>query len=475
VINLAASEVSTTEIDLSWTSNVSDAIGFEIKRSTDGQTFTALSPSPALDGSSTTYYDTGLTPDTHYWYQVIAIEPGGTFGVTAVDAYSLPPAPTDLVASVDNTGAVDLTWTNNSGAGTTFLIEIFDTGTNAYDVLDATDPGADSYSGLGAIDGANSQYQVLAESGDEGGGSASNVYTLSLPLAAPTDLVATSLGSGEVALTWANNSVTATGYLVYCSSGGGAFTNIGLASVDDGAYYDDNVNLLPGTTYSYYVTAVGPLGVSDPTDTVSAATDPTFTISSADTAKIGQTYELDATPYDPGGSNPITNYTIDWGDGNTGGGGGDPGQFTHTYSKVGDYVISATAETASGELDDIATQDVTVAVPQPTLSVSESYGPGNYEVQLTPTLDLDGATATSGYMVNWGDGSQGEYDAGSRWGMYVQAVGSADAANAAISITITDAAGKSISASTQQEACFAAGTLILRVCSANRSSCGCGG
>ena len=72
--NLTATAVSTSEIDLSWTNNASNASGFVVNRSSDGVTFSQL----AVLGNVTSYKDTGLSAGSKCYYEVAATNGAGT-------------------------------------------------------------------------------------------------------------------------------------------------------------------------------------------------------------------------------------------------------------------------------------------------------------------------------------------------------------------------------------------------------------
>jgi len=68
---LTATAISKTEIDLAWTDNSSDETGFNVQRATDSG-FTQNVTNTLVAANSTSYADTGLTPGTTYYYQVLA-------------------------------------------------------------------------------------------------------------------------------------------------------------------------------------------------------------------------------------------------------------------------------------------------------------------------------------------------------------------------------------------------------------------
>ncbi len=78
---LAATVVSNTQVNLSWTDNSSNETGFEIKRATDSAFTQNVVWIGGIQGSS--YTNTGLTPQTTYYYKVRA---EGTAGKSAYSA-----------------------------------------------------------------------------------------------------------------------------------------------------------------------------------------------------------------------------------------------------------------------------------------------------------------------------------------------------------------------------------------------------
>jgi hypothetical protein len=229
------------------------------------------------------------------------------------------------------------------------------------------------------------------------------------PLIAPTDATAAPNGQSEIDLSWTNNSQTATGYAIYRStSATGTFSYVGTTAGIDDTYFSDTL-LSPGTGYYYQVFATEGLLSSSAAATAHAATDPTIAISGDLTVQNGTAYVLTPTVNLAAGvSDPITSWSIDWGDG-TGPHtySGSPNSFQYTYAGPGNYVIAASATVPDGTIDAPNTVSVTVLVPTPTLSVSpgwEEVAQGA-TVTLTPTYAGNGAGPPSAYLVDWNDGT----------------------------------------------------------------------
>jgi titin len=89
--------VSNAEIDLSWTDYATNAVSYEVDRTTDGQTWTMLTNTLAADANS--YVDTSNFADgTMYGYRVRAVNAAGGSGYATNAAATLPGAPQNLNA-----------------------------------------------------------------------------------------------------------------------------------------------------------------------------------------------------------------------------------------------------------------------------------------------------------------------------------------------------------------------------------------
>jgi hypothetical protein len=97
-VNLYAEAADRTTIDISWsdrTNNEAAIDGYELTRATDSL-FTNIEATALLRGNTTTYRNTGLTPNRKYWYRVRA-KSGGSYSAYSNRAKTITPANMVLV------------------------------------------------------------------------------------------------------------------------------------------------------------------------------------------------------------------------------------------------------------------------------------------------------------------------------------------------------------------------------------------
>jgi hypothetical protein len=129
---LTASAPDATAVDLNWTDNATDEIGFDVHRSMNGINGTYNRLSLFRGANSSSYTDNTVVEDTEYCYMVRAAENRSTFGDFSTAACATPgsppvteppAAPTALGTTAVNEQRIDLDWIDNADNESGFEIE----------------------------------------------------------------------------------------------------------------------------------------------------------------------------------------------------------------------------------------------------------------------------------------------------------------------------------------------------------------
>jgi hypothetical protein len=122
--DLSATAISPSQVDLTWQDNSSDESDFRIERSPNGSTnWTEIG---TVGAGLTSYYDSGLSCSTSYYYRVRAYrnddEQYSGYSEVA-NAITHPCAPSNLKATASSVCRIDLTWQDNSSNESSFHLE----------------------------------------------------------------------------------------------------------------------------------------------------------------------------------------------------------------------------------------------------------------------------------------------------------------------------------------------------------------
>ncbi len=154
--NLSASSVSDSEILLTWTDNTGYEAGFKIERDA-GSGFTEVG---TVLSDVTNYTNTGLTLGASYSYRVAAYTLANTSSWATITAATEFPAPSNLSATAISDSEIELTWTDNTGYETGFLIER-DNG-SGFTELGTVSANVTEYADTGLPNGQNYSYRAAA-------------------------------------------------------------------------------------------------------------------------------------------------------------------------------------------------------------------------------------------------------------------------------------------------------------------------
>ena len=311
--------VGSSAIELSWSAPLSPGssaiVGYRIEWSS---TRTGVwSDLVANTGNtSTTYQDTGLSPNTTRYYRVSAINSFGTGTPSnvegAITELDVPGAPRQLTAQAQGTSAIELDWTAPLPRGTApvtgYRIQWSSTGTGGWQSLVAnTGSTTTRYNDDGLSPGTTRYYRVLAISGartsDWSNVAHATTDDLTVP-DAPTGLRATPdglKGSTQIRLTWSapsNDGGSAiTGYRIERAITRGGPWIIQVASTGSSATTYLHTGLAPNTTRFYRVRALNAQGSGEPSNVAEGETN---------AARPGQPRNLSARATGP------TSITLAW-------------------------------------------------------------------------------------------------------------------------------------------------------------------
>jgi hypothetical protein len=281
--SLAASVVSSSQINLTWSGNSGNTsiVGYTVAWATNSS-FSGAVYTYVNGAGATSYSHTGLYAGTAYFYKIKAegtsdpYDSPFTSSITATTSSAAPNAPSSLSALTYSSSRIDLSWTDNSS------------NESGFEVLRATDSGftqnllwtggihASAYSDNGLSASTTYYYKVRAEgtTQDSAYSNSANATTNasgdSIP-AAPSGMAATAVSGTQVNLTWTDNSSNETGFEVKRATDSGFTANVVWIGNIQGASYA-NTGLSPSTTYYYKVRAEGTAGKSAYSSSVSVTT-----------------------------------------------------------------------------------------------------------------------------------------------------------------------------------------------------------
>ncbi|MGK7393484.1 MAG: FG-GAP-like repeat-containing protein [Candidatus Cyclobacteriaceae bacterium M3_2C_046] len=256
--NLAATASGVTQIDLSWNDNSANEAGFVIERATTSGGPFAEIVTTAADVIS--YSDMSLTEGTSYFYRIKAVS-GASESVYTSEATATTwitiNAPSGLSATAFSTSQIDLSWTDNADNELEFVIERAETSGGPFTQIASIAADNEAYSDTGLSEGLTYYYRVKAISGaSESDFTSETSATTLTTIIAPDNLNATASGTGQIELTWDDNSDNESGFVIERSlTSISGFSELITTSANITAF-SDNTSLAEGTTYFYRIKAV---------------------------------------------------------------------------------------------------------------------------------------------------------------------------------------------------------------------------
>ncbi|GAB4033177.1 fibronectin type III domain-containing protein [Spirosoma gilvum] len=262
--DLKATATSTTQISLNW-STIPNAVTIVIERSPDGAgNWNSLT---TVAGTTNTYTDNGLTPNTRYYYRIRATNASGTGPNSNVaDAITpdVPPKePAGLIAKVISTSQINLSWTDQSTNESGFELERATGTSNSFQKIADLPANTTSYEDKALAD--NTQYCYRVRAKNAAGPSAYTdpacATTPLAPPATPANLTAEVVDYDQVKLNWPAVSASAVNVRIERStSPSGPFQEIKTVPASQTTYTD--AGLQEFTTYYYRIQASNTAGSS---------------------------------------------------------------------------------------------------------------------------------------------------------------------------------------------------------------------
>lgn len=267
---IAASAVSSSEIDLIWQQQSSPQVnGFQVFRSTTGATG-SYSLIASTASTPTSYADVGLTTGTSYCYEVRSYKTNGrntsysTYSEASCATTKLDP-PTQVDARPQGSTAVAVVWSWGVGTVSGFRVERSASTSGPWEAVATTLGSARAYVDVGRQSEQAVCYRVVALSTEGESGPSNGDCTK--PPAGPTNLVAASASDG-IELTWKDNSAVEFGYVLDVASDGVTFTILATLPANTTSFHHSGVG--SSTRYWYRLVATRDGGVSDSSNTASS-------------------------------------------------------------------------------------------------------------------------------------------------------------------------------------------------------------
>jgi len=281
--SLAASPVSSSQINVSWSGNSGNTniIGYTVASNTSNS-FSGASYQYVSGAGSTSLSKTGLYAGTTYYFWVKAegssdaYDSPFTSSVSAATTSAAPNAPSGLTATVLSSSRIDLAWTDNSSNETGFEVKRATDSGFTQNVVWIGGIQGSSYSNTGLSPSTTYYYKVRAEGTTQDSAYSSSVSATTnssgdtIPTA-PSGLGATAISGSRIDLSWTDNSSNETGFELKRATDSGFTQNVVWIGGIQGTSYS-NTGLTASTTYYYKVRAQGTAGSSAYSSSVNATT-----------------------------------------------------------------------------------------------------------------------------------------------------------------------------------------------------------
>lgn len=266
--DLTAKVVSKSIIELTWKDNSDNEEGFKIERKVKGGSYSQIG---TVGRNVTKFTSTGLSANKTYYYRVRAYNASGdsSFSNEVSVTTSAPSAPSNLTAERRSNTVVELEWDDNSDNETGFKIERKKEG-GKYSQIDTVGEDVTTYTDSGLSSNTTYFYRVRAYNSIGDSPYCTEVSVATTSLASPSNLVAETVSSSRIDLSWEDNATNETGFKIERRTAGGSYKQIDTVGRNVTSYSD--TGLSDNTTYYYRVRAYNSAGNSAYSNEASATT-----------------------------------------------------------------------------------------------------------------------------------------------------------------------------------------------------------
>lgn len=264
---LTANGLASTSIELGWLDNTINESGYEIWRSTGTTSKWELISSTG--SNSTSYIDSGLSPNIQYSYKVRAYISSNSiysaYSNTATVVTTVPNAPTALSYSRISDTSLKLTWADNSANESGFKIEKKEGLAGGWYEIATLSQNTTSYTVTSLKTATVYFFRVKAYNTVYNSSSYSNELEVSLSLpGTPSGITVESLSSTQIEIKWTDNSNNELGFIIERKQYSGLFKEAGRVNQNTTRFVD--IGLTANQQYFYRVLAYNSNGNSTYTD-----------------------------------------------------------------------------------------------------------------------------------------------------------------------------------------------------------------
>ena len=272
---LVLNSPDANNIQLSWTDNSTNELGFQVRRSLNGDegSFSVLA---LVSANTNSYNDSSvLSPKTYYYYRIYAYNDTGNSAVYASGSVQTrdvtPNPPNGLIAIAMSSSQIDLYWNDNSNNENGFTIER-STDNITFTQIATAITNSTTCSNTGLAYNTLYYYRVRAynDAGNSNYTSIAYATTNQAVPSAPTGAALTVLSDTSIMINWADTSDNEDNFKVERSTDGSLYALRSTLNANTTVFTD--TGLSASTAYWYRVYAANTIGSSGFSNVVSGTT-----------------------------------------------------------------------------------------------------------------------------------------------------------------------------------------------------------